>query len=226
MNPLLTSLIQQVPELLPIALMIVIPIMVIFGWLRYRTGRMRLDLQATARLYKKVANEPLGDQMSAAKAFGFIMHPRVLKIARERDDPLAFINSYKRARRYVRYEQGRIVSWNTSAPLSFKTQAMSLAWGSIGLLLLPWLTLVAHPWLPLSHDAQIAIVLFQILMWFATPAAMGVADNLMHAYWLTERFNERYPPAGPEPVVSIASTKRSTRSQVKQNEKSPHSRIE
>lgn len=211
---------EQVPELIPIALMIVIPIAAIFALLRYRTGRMRLNLQATARLYKKVANESLGDQMSTATAFGFIMHPRVLKIARERDDPLAFINSFKRARRYVRYDNGQIVSMRASAPLSFKALADLLRLGSVTLLFVPWIALVIHPWLHFSPNVQTVIVLTQVVMWFVTPAALWLADDLMHAHWLTTKFNERYPAAsGAPPLVPITSAKRTTKSASKREEK-------
>ncbi|MEI2457499.1 hypothetical protein ABU614_06700 [Lysobacter firmicutimachus] len=219
MNPFLSMLIQRVPELLPVALMILMPVAAIFAWLRYRTGRMRLNLQATARLYKKVAGEALGDQLSSAAAFGFILHPRVLKMARERDDPLAFINSFKRARRYVRYESGRIVPSEGDDLLSFLAKARLLLAGSIVLLFLPWAALMAHRWLHFSNDAQVAIVLFQIAMWFITPAAVWVSDSLMHAHWLTQKFNERYPPAHPEPVLSIATANETAKPAVKRESK-------
>jgi hypothetical protein len=220
MNPLLTSLIQKVPELLPVALIIIAPVAAIFAWLRYRSGRMRLNLQATARLYKKVEKEALGDQMSSATAFGFILHPRVLKIARERDDPLAFINSFKRARRYVRYREGRIVPWDASGPLSFEARANILGIGSFVLLFAPWIALIGHRWIHFSQDMQVAIVLFQIVMWFATPASLWLSDSLRHAHWLTEKFDERYPPASSDPVVAITSAKRATRAAAKRDETS------
>ena len=203
----LVRLIDQIPWLLPIALIILTPIAAIFAWQRFRSGRIRLNLQATARVYKKVSREPLGEQMAFMNAFGFSMHPRIIKLAREREDPEAFIYSYKRGRRHVCHADGRIASRTPDARFSLKARSRVLAIGSITLLFLPWLALILHPFLNFSLEIQTFVVLLQIVMWFVTPAALWVSDDLMHAHRLTEEFDKRYPAAQPATVASISDAK-------------------
>ncbi|MBT2748585.1 MULTISPECIES: hypothetical protein [unclassified Lysobacter] len=221
-----TSLIRladQIPWLLPIALIILTPIAAIFAWQRFRSARMRLNLQSTARLYKKVSGELLGDQMAFMSAFGFSLHPRIIKLIREREDPEACVYSCKRGRRYICHANGRIASRTPDARISLKTRSRWLAGGSLTLLFLPWLALILHPLLNFSPEFQTLVVLTQIVMWFVTPVALWVSDDLMHAHWLCETFDKRYPPARPAPVLSMIDAAPPENQQSRKGSKRPAS---
>lgn len=91
-------------ELNPWLLFVAVPMAVSFAWLRIRESRLRISRQSSERLYLSSQGDPLADQLAANVAFSITIDNRILHMARQRENPLGFLQTFKQGRAYLRYK--------------------------------------------------------------------------------------------------------------------------
>lgn len=196
------SLLEHYPWLL----LILLPVLGAYGWLKYRTGSFRLSQSKSKKFYALLGNEPLRLQLAANSAFGYLIDDLVIALARERHNPLGMLRDYKQSRGLTRYGDENFVQIATGRPLNFKRRA------EVCLVLMP--ILPAAPWLLflilpkllyVDPNFLIGLVLAGLGGSILSPLFAYLNTTNMAAHRLVHELDARYPLIRPLQKKAVES---------------------
>lgn len=181
-------------ELYPWLLVPLLPVAVVFAWMKYRTGRLHLSEKGSWRFYRQVANEPLGIQFAANTAFGFLIDNRILDLARQRENPLGLLRDYKLARGYVRYGDRNFAQFASGRLLNFRRRADVLLFLTAAWMVGPWVFVLFAPvFAPMTQTTQFLLAGIGLTGCFFSPFFVYLHTAHLAAHRLLHELDERHP---------------------------------